>query len=55
MSEADLRGALKNENAGEDKSKNTPDNNQDDDMLKDYQLMRAVDMVKGLGLYSKKD
>lgn len=55
MSEADLRGALKNENAGEDKSKNTPDNNQDDDMQKDYQLMRAVDMVKGLGLYSKKD
>ena len=55
MSEADLRGALKNENAGEDKSKDTSDNNQDDDMLKDYQLMRAVDMVKGLGLYSKKD
>lgn len=53
FSEAEYRNALKNENS--DNSKNKKENktaSNEDDWRKDYQLSRAVDLVKALGIYS---
>ena len=65
--ESDLEGALDNDNASPSQSKNDKkdksdkDNSQaneqdedDDDSIKDYQLSRAVDLLRGLHLYQKR-
>ena len=55
--ESDLRGALdrseaKNEAANDNKDKDSKDKDDNKDKKKnDYQLMRAVDLLKGLSLY----
>lgn len=51
LSEAEYRNALKNEATGEDKK--TEKNTKDEDWRKDYQLSRAVDLVKALGIYTQ--
>lgn len=51
LSEAEYRNALKNEAIGEDKK--TENNTKDEDWRKDYQLSRAVDLVKALGIYTQ--
>lgn len=51
-SEADLKNALKNDTAIDAKTNKTA--TKDDDLEKDYQLSRAVDLVKALGIYSQK-
>ena len=51
LSEAEYRNALKNEATGEDKK--TENNTKDGDWRKDYQLSRAVDLVKALGIYTQ--
>lgn len=48
-SEAELKNALKNDSVIDDNSKNGK--NTDEDLEKDYQLSRAVDLVKALGIY----
>lgn len=60
ISEAELKNALKNENS-EDKSAKAKDKKDtkgegenDDDMQKDYQLLRAVDTIKALSIYNNK-
>ena len=53
MSEAELKGALKNENGDDKKSEKKEQLSEED--LKDYQLLRAIDMVKALRLYTKND
>ena len=66
LSEADLQGALKNEQTDKDKKKNKKNKNTnkksdkssaDDeyDDSKDYQLVRALDLVKALYLYGQND
>ena len=53
ISEADLNNALKNDS---DESKNTDNKNKKSkEDLEDYQLIRALDLVKALALYSKLD
>ena len=55
ISEANLKGALKNEQNNEQTNKkvnNTKDKNKDTD---DYQLVRALDMVKALYLFGQND
>ena len=51
ITEADLQGALKNE---EDANKKTDKKNKDDsaEKIRDYQLIRALDLVKALSLYN---
>ncbi len=49
--EADLRGALKNENEGEEGAEDTAEA-QEDAAPRDYQLARALDLVRGIALYS---
>lgn len=52
LTEAELSGALKNEEDDknkEDKSKN--EDKKDEKEIKDYQLLRALDLVKALSLY----
>lgn len=55
VSEANLSKALKNEQRKEDKKKeNDKDekkDNEEDEAAKDYQLVRALDLVKALSLY----
>ena len=51
MTEAELKGALKNENADDKKADKKEQLSEED--LKDYQLMRAIDMVKALRLYTE--
>lgn len=51
LSEAEYRNALKKEATGEDKK--TENNTKDEDWRKDYQLSRAVDLVKALGIYTQ--
>ena len=51
LSEAEYRNALKNEATGEDKK--TENNTKDEDWRKDYQLSRAVDLVRALGIYTQ--
>lgn len=53
ISEANLKGALKNEQAA-DKKKAEEDKKKDKE-IKDYQLIRALDMVKALYLYGQND
>jgi len=51
-SEAELKNALKNDSMIDDKSEK--DKKEDDILEKDYQLSRAVDLVKALGIYTQK-
>ena len=51
LSEADLNNALKNETESENNKKETKHKSKED--LADYQLVRALDLVKALALYSK--
>lgn len=53
MTEAELKGALKNETAEEKKAEKDRQLSPED--LSDYQLLRAIDMVKALKLYSEND
>ena len=58
ISEADLKGALKNEqNDGKAKSNKTDDAKKTDNKkdAKDYQLVRALDLVKSLYIFSNND
>ena len=51
ISEAELKNALKNDNADNGKKKQEKAK-EDEDLKKDYQLLRAVDTVKALIIYS---
>ena len=53
ISEADLKGALKNEQA--DKKKANKKSKISEADAKDYQLIRAMDLVKALYLYGQND
>ena len=53
MTEAELKGALKNETAEEKKAEK--DRRLSPEDLSDYQLLRAIDMVKALKLYFEND
>lgn len=53
-SEAEFRNALKNENENKEKDKKDVKNENGDDLNKDYQLSRAVDLVKALSIYENK-
>lgn len=53
ISEADLKGALKNEQA--DKKKSNKKSKISEADAKDYQLIRAMDLVKALYLYGQND
>lgn len=55
FSEAEYTNALKNETVKDNKDKKIPDTKKDDDWRKDYQLLRAVDLVKALNIYSIAD
>ena len=54
LSEADLKGALKNEQSGDNKKNQAKKDDAEDD-AKDYQLIRALDLVKALYLYAQND
>ncbi|MBQ7633650.1 MAG: S41 family peptidase [Alphaproteobacteria bacterium] len=54
LSEADLKGALKNEQANDNSQKQKSDDKKADDK-KDYQLVRALDLVKALYIYGQND
>ena len=49
--EEDLRGALTNEELQTENAKTGKDGEQDEEM-KDYQLLRALDLIRGVSLYS---
>lgn len=51
ISEAELNNALKNDTSNEKEEKANKSKNKED--LADYQLIRALDLVKALSLYSK--
>ncbi|MBE6451733.1 MAG: S41 family peptidase [Alphaproteobacteria bacterium] len=52
LTESELSGALKNENEDEDKkSKTKDDKDKKENQIEDYQLLRALDLVKALSLY----
>ena len=51
-SEAELKNALKNDTIIDDKDSKSAQ--KDNDLDKDYQLLRAVDLVKALGVYTQK-
>ena len=51
ISEADLNNALKNDTTDNNETKNNKKKSKED--LADYQLVRALDLVKALSLYSK--
>lgn len=51
FSEAEFGNALKNDAA--EAQKNPKDSTKDDELKKDYQLMRAVDLVKALSIYKE--
>ena len=53
ISEADLKGALKNEQADKKKANKKSKTSEAD--AKDYQLIRAMDLVKALYLYGQND
>ena len=58
ISEADLKGALKNEQAGsksKDKKGTNKKSDNKEEEVKDYQLIRALDLVKALYLYGQND
>jgi carboxyl-terminal processing protease len=52
--ESDLRGAL--QNTDKDKSEANEDSaeNAEDEEIKDYQLSRAIDLIRGVALYEKR-
>ena len=57
ISEAELKNALKNDNVeagGKDQKADDKDKNgdNDEDLQKDYQLLRAVDTIKALSIYA---
>ena len=54
LSEADLKGALKNEQAKDTKKNEKAEQDKEKD-AKDYQLVRALDLVKALYLHSQND
>ena len=55
-SEADFGNALKNDTTNPNDKENKPSTKSDDmDLTKDYQLARAMDLVRALGIYNKKD
>lgn len=54
FSEAEYSNALKNEKEGKTKESKKEYNEKDEEWRKDYQLSRAVDLVKALGIYSNK-
>lgn len=54
FSEAEYGNALKNETAN-DKKDNTDAKNKNEEWRKDYQLARAVDLVKALGIYHSRN
>lgn len=54
VSEADLKGALKNEQIKDDAQKKNDKQKADNDK-KDYQLVRALDLVKALYIYGQND
>ena len=53
MTEAELKGALKNETV-DDNAKEKAKKSEADAINNDYQLVRAIDLVKALNLYSNK-
>lgn len=57
ISEADLKGALKNEQGNDKTKKKANDSPKDNNTkeFKDYQLIRALDLVKSLYLYGQND
>ncbi|MDR1476563.1 MAG: S41 family peptidase [Rickettsiales bacterium] len=55
FSEETLTNALKNDTGGAKKPKDAKQSEQDKKDENDYQLMRAVDMVKGLVIYEQKN
>ncbi len=54
ITEAELKGALKNEEDASLKKDNKEGQNNESDKIDDYQLSRALDLAKALGLYAKK-
>ena len=50
LSESDLKDSLDNENENEENSTNE---NEEDRLQKDYQLARAIDLIKGISLYKE--
>jgi len=56
IEEADLKGALKNNDSKAEKpEKFNKDKTENKDEIADYQLDRAVDLLRGIALYSKTD
>lgn len=54
FSEAEFSNALKNETSGDKSSKNADQKKAEaEELAKDYQLSRAIDLVKALGLYNE--
>ena len=54
FSEAEVSNALKNETSGDKNSKNADQKKAEaEELAKDYQLSRAIDLVKALGLYNE--
>lgn len=55
ISEAELKNALKNDNIdnGKKKAQTDKDSAKDEDLKKDYQLLRAVDTIKALSIYKQ--
>lgn len=54
FSEAEFSNALKNETSGDKNSKNADQKKAEaEELAKDYQLSRAIDLVKTLGLYNE--
>ena len=51
ISEAELKNALKNDTLPEKNDQKA--NKSDDELAQDYQLSRAVDLVKALGIYTQ--
>jgi carboxyl-terminal processing protease len=51
--EADLKGALKNENGGSKKKDGDPAAEKSEEKPQDYQLSRALDLLRGLTLFNK--
>ncbi|MBR1648989.1 MAG: S41 family peptidase [Alphaproteobacteria bacterium] len=54
ISEAELKNALRNDNIDGAKSDENSDSAKDEELKKDYQLLRAVDTIKALSLYGRK-
>ena len=52
ITEAELNGALKNEEDAK-ADKKMKDNKENAENITDYQLTRALDLVKALGLYER--